>query len=511
MKKNTFAFFVLLLSGVIVPQLTLSQVPDWTKLIQMSTYGNQSVNCITSDSTYRYMAVGISGPVTFDATNFSSVGLRDLLLVKINSSGVCSWKKQLNAQANGTIYATAIKADSVGNVIVAGTISGSVTIGLTTITSDSTKNSFLAKFDSNGNELWATAFLNFSTGVSEIAIDKNNNIFLNSKSSKLIKFNNSGSILWTQSFPDGTIQSIAISASNLFLAGVIKAGTTNFGSIALTSLGGTYNGVIVKADLDGNYQNSLLVKGSVSLQGSTISDIKVDKTGNLYITGGFTKDLELGTNIITNSSVANYTYVAKCNSNFQFSWVNSSTSFVNTAAGMFAFRVFVDNSNNVYQYGTNSNSITYGSVTSNQNSGQFLFKFDANGNATNSFELQNTSLDITKVTTTGKVLKAGSYTSIGDPNYMNFFITQSNNNLTQEWQQISTNSKSGNATILSVKYDNLGNSYLKSRITGYCDYFGSIINTSYYLTIISKHDVSGNLLWMKTIRDINPDRFGTTF
>ncbi|RPH32963.1 MAG: T9SS C-terminal target domain-containing protein [Bacteroidales bacterium] len=509
MRTKIILLLALLLVGI---KNSNAQAPDWTRVLQANTYGQQSVNVVDVDANSLYTAASISGPITFEGTNYTSVGYRDLLLIKASNIGNITWIKQVNALANGTIYANAIKVDASENIFVAGTFIGSVTIG-NTITSSASVNSFIAKFDANGNGLWVTAFLSTGTGSTRIAIDGSGNAYLIGTSSKLLKFNGTGVKQWEQSFPDRTLQAIAIYGSNLYLGGCLQSGTTNFGTIPLTSLGSINTGFLVKADLDGAYNNSLVIDGSTATgkDGSTVTDIICDNSGNLIITGGYVKDLILGAITNTNTNSGHYTYIAKCDNNLVFTWAKSSSELNYTSTTIFLYRVFFDNSGNIYQYGINSYRIDYGSVSIMLGfSNQFLFKFDSNGNPIVGSVLTNSNIDRLTVYSDGKVFLGKHYTTDGST-YGNFNLTQLHNDLTLAWEKTSSNSLSGTVKVNYIKHDTDRNTYICARILGHCNYFGTTFNTNTSLTVISKHDINGNLLWVNQIGDISPHLLGSSF
>lgn len=517
--KNSYNMknVTLLLSGLILLSLVnqntvKGQAPDWTRLLQTNTNGVEMINLVTADAVNSWFVGRICGQVTFSGIAYTSVGFYDLLLVKMAGSGSPVWVKQINAQAGGTITPDAIKTDGAGNIFLAATFSGIVTLGGRTLVSTASQNSFMAKFDNSGNCVWATTFLSTGTLNSEIALDGSANSFLVSKSNKLLKFSAAGVKLWEQAFADRTLQALAVVGNQLFLGGTLQGGTTNFGTMVLTSLGGYNTGFLVKADLAGNYSGSLVVGGSTQGDGSSVSDILADNSGNLVITGCYTKDLVLGTVTITHTSRSYYTYIAKCDNNFAFSWATSSSLFLNTSREMWTYRLFSDNTGNIYEYGMIGSSFQYGNVSLNLVSReQFLVKFDASGNPLKGYALQNSSFDRTMVNPSGKILSGGYFNADGDALFGNFFMSQYDNNLVVEWQDFSSNCFSGSAKICYIKHDAAGNTYLQSRIIGQCDFFGTPINTSHYLTVVSKHDVAGNLLWMKQIQDISPHLFGSVF
>lgn len=482
----------------------MAQTPDWTRVLQLNSTSAPAVNLVTADANNVYMAVTIGGPVTFEGIKYTSIGFNDLLLVKMSNTGVTEWAKQFNAQSGGFITPNAIKVDENGNIYVAATFTGTITVGVEPVTSSALINSIFVKFDSSGKRIWATSFYNNGTGSSKIALDGSGNSFLLSKTNKLMKFNNSGNILWGQDFTDKTLQAITVLGSNLYLGGALQDQVTHFGTIDLTKLAGQNTGFVVKADLDGLYSKGIVVGGSTTGEGSAVSDMVADNSGNLMITGGYTKDLVIDAITISNPTKLNYTYIAKCDNNLSFAWAKSSSGFYQPGE-IGRYRLFLDNSNNLYEFGMVVNSITYGSATVNTGlTRQFLFKFDANGNTTGGYVLQNTYSDRAVVNQLGKVLT-------GSNSDGNFSITQFSNNMGQDWQKSSKGSTSGIATINNIKHDSAGNTYLQSRVTGYCNYFGTIINTGSAVTVISKHDSAGKLLWMNQIADVSPSIFGPTF
>jgi len=512
LKKFTFIALAIVLYGLSITQVLMAQAPDWTRILQVNANSETTVNLVTADANNVYMTCKVSGPITLDGVNYTSIGLNDMLLVKMNNSGVTEWVKQFNAQSGGSIIPNAIKTDASGNIYVATTFIGTIDVGGIPITSSTAINSIFSMFDTSGKLVWATPFFSNGTGSSKIALDTNGNSFLLSKTIKLLKFNHSGLILWEQTYKDKTLQAIAVSGSNLYLGGALQDQVTHFGTVDLTKLGGTNTGFLVKADLDGVYSNGIVVGGSITGRGSVVSDIAADNSGNLIITGVYTKDLVLGEITISNPSKSYYTYIAKCDNNLNFAWAKSSLYFYNYNLEMYSYRIFLDNSNNIYAFGMIFETITFGEIELRPKYGnQYLFKFDENGNALNGYALQNASFDKTIVSQSGKVLVGGTINAEGSTSYGNLFLTQFSNNLSQDWQKISSKNQTGDVAIRYIKHDAAGNIYLQSRVIGNCDYFGTIINTSSYLTVISKHDIAGKLLWMNVIADINPVLKGPGF
>jgi len=171
MKKQSFIIIAILICGLTMPLHSISQTPDWTRLLQLNTDGLPNVRVVSADANNVYLATKISAPFTFEGINYSPVGNADLFIVKSNNAGTTQWVKQINAQAGGLVNTDAIKIDASGNIFLAGTFTGTLTIGTSTITSDPSYNAFMAKFDISGNGLWACPFQYSGSGSSKIVVD----------------------------------------------------------------------------------------------------------------------------------------------------------------------------------------------------------------------------------------------------------------------------------------------------------------------------------------------------
>ena len=114
--KKILLLLILVLSGLAISYSSYGQAPDWTRVLQASTYGMQNVEAVSADAGFVYTAASISGPVTVGMYNLTSIGLRDMLVAKISNDQTVQWINQFDAQAGGSIYARASKGDASGNV-----------------------------------------------------------------------------------------------------------------------------------------------------------------------------------------------------------------------------------------------------------------------------------------------------------------------------------------------------------------------------------------------------------
>lgn len=226
--------------------------------------GGASVNAITSDGIGNcYITGGLvqNATVTFGIFSLSDGGNGTMFIVKYDSSGNCIWAKS----ASGT-GGVSVSIDAINNIYVTGDFQGTVVIGTYTLTSSGSYDIFVAKYDNNGNCIWAKE----GGGTASDA---------------------SYSITTT---PSGTSYIIG----NCYSA-------FNFGNC---SLPGT-DMFIIKVDSSGS---CLGITGADALPVSGTYAIGIDTSGNLYITGSFQNTATFGSTTLT-SAGQNDVFVAKLN------------------------------------------------------------------------------------------------------------------------------------------------------------------------------------------------------
>lgn len=476
--------------------------PDWTRLQQYGGTGANIGQVITSDANFNYIVANIKGVLSFGGQMFTCVGDNDLLIAKYTKTGTPVWIKTLNAQAEGLLSADALNVDNAGNVYLAATINkGVVAIGSSTIACSNNVNSFFAKFDSNGNGLWASGFYNASVNSNlsptRIVMDANADVYLLSKSSLLVKYSTNGAKQWEQTYPNRTLQAIFIKGNMLYLGGALQNGTTYFGGLHLNSGGGYNTGFIVKGDLNGNYTQSL-AGFNTNGDGSVVSDIFVDDNNDLFVSGGYYSKFFMGSLAISTNTGKYHAYLAKFDSNMNSLWIKKSSSITdNTRSFIWSTRLYFDNSGNLYQFGSNTGSFTYESTSVNILTGnQFLVKFDLSGSINSSYSLVNTSKDKVYISSDGRLVTVKNV--LGG----NFTLSQYTGITTQDWAVSSTNTTYGTAIANFTKVDKYGNYFVLSTANGKCNYFGNSFNDNESYKLLAKHDITGNLIWVRKIKGL---------
>src|SRR5437868_8265905 len=152
MKKITLLFvaIALLVNG-------FGQTPGWAWAQSAGGTSGESGFSIAMDANDNVYVTGVfqSPSITFGTITLTnnSINSYDVFIVKYNSAGNPVWA--YNGGGTGVDYGYGICTDGNGNVFVTGTFTSTITFGSTTLTSNGVYDIFLAKFDSSGNVLWA--------------------------------------------------------------------------------------------------------------------------------------------------------------------------------------------------------------------------------------------------------------------------------------------------------------------------------------------------------------------
>ena len=180
--------------------------------------------------------------ITFGSKTVSTVagGSPLLILVKYDTTGTAQWAQLLDSAAE--TYGSKVAVDAAGNVYVRGTFNSSLTVGSSFVVAStgSSKNAFIAKFNSSGGLTWVRNPQGKGGSVSEggVAVDPAGNVYI------------SGAFNTNLDFGNGIILTNKANASALFgdafLAQYNSAGTAEWAQAA----GGTSGGFFWDIALD---------------------------------------------------------------------------------------------------------------------------------------------------------------------------------------------------------------------------------------------------------------------
>jgi hypothetical protein len=252
-----------------------------------------------------------SGSATFGGSAVQSAGSSDIVVAKYNAAGTHLWSRGMGG--SGADLGLSVALDPSGAVLVTGYFSGTVDFGGGPLTSVGGFDAFVAKYSASGAHLWSKRF--GSTGndmTNGVAVDAAGNVVV------------TGYFVRTSDFGGGAINSSAWDG-DLFVAKYTPAGahlwSRNFtcnsmdtgtdvavdasGNVVLTGAfmgainfgGGTLtsagqeDGFVVKLDSAGAHVWSRRFGGSDFDRGH---EVAVDSGGNVVVAGQFTGTVDFG-------------------------------------------------------------------------------------------------------------------------------------------------------------------------------------------------------------------------
>lgn len=219
-----------------------------------------------------YLLGATNGTATASVGSFTFAGSNGYcyFLSKLDGNGNVVWATRIGNAYNPGIDVLRgdIKCDASGNVYITGSFTGTVTIGAQILVPTISGNidMFIAKFDANGNGIWAKkAGSNESTLGTSLALDQNSNCYVTG--------------YYSSTNPN----------------------TTYFGNLSFSSPGSSGGIYLAKYDALGTEQFA------VNGKGGNPRSITVDNSGNAYITGIFTGTLNVQGYVVTSYTNASFT------------------------------------------------------------------------------------------------------------------------------------------------------------------------------------------------------------
>jgi len=328
----------------------------------------------------------------------------------------CAWAN--SGGGTGNTSARSVAANASGNSFITGTFTGPTTnfgpttsLGAITLTNAGNTNIFLAKYDVNGNVLWANSGKgNISDYAYQVATDHSGNAiitgcyesslfilgtdtlstsFLDGNQHVLVaKYDPSGNLLWAQHPYQGNATGLALAtdaADNIFVTGLFNCYKIVFGADTLTDTSNTTFGVIFLAKYN-SAGNVVWAIPSIGTNSDAFTSLATDAYGNVYATGFVTSPVFTIGGVVLNNPGGRVVVTAKISPAGAVIWVRLSSG-PNAARG---YAIATDATGASYVTGNfRGDTLMFGSVAAYDyafndtlsNGAMFLVKYDTAGNA----------------------------------------------------------------------------------------------------------------------------------
>lgn len=428
---------------------------NWKGQIGGTAYDN--VNAVISDESGNiYMAGSFSGQMSLSDNTYISTGLRDAFVAKFNNSGNLIWLTQIPATENNETYGKDICMDASGNLYITGYYTGTLALGASNLPDINNFSLFYARLNNLG-ELMNGMYHSQSTNEIglSIDIDEDYNIYISCSRSNNIDYRHPS---WLLKYDQS-------------------------------------NNLVSEVQYDVGF-NNLIIDGN-----------------NIYYSGVIQNGDNgyLGDNVtLSCTSVYNDIFVAKSNLDGVFEWGITPSHIDNGDSGNDC--IAMDNNGNLFMAGTYRGSFILGNDTiiNNGASDGFITKFNPEGDpiwlkqfVSNNVKLSSDSNGNAYTTGINSLLKYSTggimiweveienqpnticYNSedkiitAGSDNGINY-ITQFTNEATEEWTtQFGGNSALG--YVIGMVTDNNGNIYTYNYTSGTIDYFGETVNGGIFI------------------------------
>ena len=215
-----------------------------TNLSDPQAVFNETVAPNTGTTTAQSTVVDANGNVymvgnaTGNFGNQLNQGSQDVYLTKVDSAGNLQWTRLLGSA--GSASAASLALNPGGGVVVAGSTTADLA---TTAIADGNSDSFVAKYDANGNQVWTTQIQTLNQNqAASVSVDASGNVFVGGQTTGsigagqlkvggsdayLAKFDTKGKLVYEQQFgtsANDTVSATAVTASGDLIVASVQNG-----------------------------------------------------------------------------------------------------------------------------------------------------------------------------------------------------------------------------------------------------------------------------------------------
>ena len=368
--------------AAVPPDLTPAKPVFWIKQLPSST-NVDSVRQVAVDKAGNvFVACQFSALTDFGDGPRASQGSHDVALLKLTAQGDLAWVRQFGSPE--AELSLGLATDDSGNVVIVGSFAGAIDLGTGPLTSHGSNDYYLAKYAGDGRILWAKALgsSEYDSYYAGLAIDGGGHVYLAGSfglSTKNATIDLGGGPLTASSYadgflvkydPDGThvfskrlggpghdaILSVALDKGGDILLGGALTGTVDLGGGPMNPGSETANwGVVARLTSSGAHKWAV---GYYST-GSRVSDLAVDETGAIAVSGSYARTLQTRTTSLSSPDDRAHGFLLQLDAAGTEKWARG-TMIGSAADSSMTLRV---DSNRIYVGGQFEGTATFGAGT----------------------------------------------------------------------------------------------------------------------------------------------------
>ena len=374
-----------------------------TQLVWKKTWGDaesQFGAAVGADSEGNVLVTGrFFGSLPFAQNPLVSAGADDVFVAKLTSTGEHLWSKRFGS-TDANQGGAAVAADPMGNMLVAGTYSGTIDFGGGALQAAGAADIFIAKLGSDGSHVWSQSYGSTDPdNAYALSVDVDGHVTVvggfrgdiqfggEALSSAglddifVTKLNSFGSSIWSKRFGDVDFQrarAVAVDANKDIFVAADVWGTVDFGGGAMTTVNGE-DIAIAKLDTGGNYDWAHLLTSDAPTSSAALA---IDPTGSVFLAGTLDGVLTVAVGTTVTSAGGTDIFVAKFAPDGQHLWSKTFGSSGQDAVGGIA----VDPAGNLVVGGSFSGSFSLGSFAITGTNDAFVAKLDGETGAASYLE-----------------------------------------------------------------------------------------------------------------------------
>jgi len=388
--KIVFAFYCLLFAAQ-----SYSQTWQWANSAGGINQDQGSSICRDNNGNI-YITGEIRFPTVYFNTDTLSInGFSDFFLAKYDVNGNEIWVKKFggyNPTGSGDGIPNVFFDTNTNSIYMSGGFYNNCTFGSFILNAASSTDiqAYIAKFDLNGNCIWAKSAGGGGDDGFNTPIKLNDFILASGyfqyegmidtislpAGGFIAKYNDNGKCVWAKHIiTGGSPQSIKVFNSDIFISGIITDSVALIGMMQVHAQYQTvyYNQFLARFDSIGHVKWVKLIGYPNNTQAISFS---MDNNGNSYNTGSFLDGYAVFDNDTIHTNTNDF-FIAKYDQFGNFKWVQQS----NASLGAYGGIVTTDNIGNTYMTGSFSGNANFGSynTTSSTSSDMFIVRYDSSG------------------------------------------------------------------------------------------------------------------------------------